>query len=110
MTAYVLWGLTLAREAGIEVKPDVAERAAALSGQGVGRRRNELRRAGLDVARPFCYHASQAGSRGRRQLTSKQKPLMNLWTNRDRLNAYTRALLALSAHYFGYADQAQDAG
>ena len=31
MTAYVLWGLALAREAGIEIKADVAERAAALS-------------------------------------------------------------------------------
>ena len=29
MTAYVLWGMTLARQAGIEVKPDVVARAAA---------------------------------------------------------------------------------
>ena len=28
MTAYVLWGMTLARQAGIMVKPDVVERAA----------------------------------------------------------------------------------
>ena len=31
----------------------------------------------------------------------------NLFTNRDKLNAYTRALLALSAHNFGYADKAK---
>src|SRR6185295_7921365 len=29
MTAYVLWGMTLARQAGIEVKPDVMERAVS---------------------------------------------------------------------------------
>ena len=31
----------------------------------------------------------------------------NLWTNRDKLNAYTRALLALAAHNFGYRDKAK---
>ena len=31
----------------------------------------------------------------------------NLWKNRDRLNAYTRALLALAAHNYGYRDQAK---
>ena len=30
----------------------------------------------------------------------------NLWTSRDRLNAYTRALLALSAHQLGMPDEA----
>jgi hypothetical protein len=31
----------------------------------------------------------------------------NLWKNRDRLNAYTRALLALAAHNYGYLEQAK---
>src|SRR4030095_9771701 len=34
------------------------------------------------------------------------KAFENLWANREKLNAYTRALLALSAHYFGYRDRA----
>jgi uncharacterized protein YfaS (alpha-2-macroglobulin family) len=37
----------------------------------------------------------------------QSKAFNNLFTNRDRLNAYTRALLALSAHNFGYADKAK---
>ena len=37
------------------------------------------------------------------------KAFNNLFANRDKLNAYTRALLALSAHNFGYADKAKDA-
>src|SRR5204863_3887073 len=35
------------------------------------------------------------------------KAFDNLWNNRDRLNAYTRSLLALSAHNFGYHDKAK---
>ena len=35
------------------------------------------------------------------------KAFDNLWDNRDRLNAYTRALLALSAHSFGSTDKAR---
>jgi hypothetical protein len=35
------------------------------------------------------------------------KAFNNLWTNKDKLNAYTRALLALAAHGFGYNDQAK---
>jgi uncharacterized protein YfaS (alpha-2-macroglobulin family) len=31
----------------------------------------------------------------------------NLWASRDRLNAYTRALFALSAHFFGKDDEAR---
>src|SRR5439155_118891 len=37
----------------------------------------------------------------------KAKAFKNLWTNRDKLNAYTRSLLALAAHGFGYNDQAK---
>ena len=37
----------------------------------------------------------------------QSKAFDNLFTNRDRLNAYTRALLALAAHNFGYHDKAK---
>ncbi len=35
----------------------------------------------------------------------QQKAFDNLWTNRDELNAYTRALFALAAHHFGRTTQ-----
>jgi alpha-2-macroglobulin len=35
------------------------------------------------------------------------KAFDNLWANREKLNAYTRALLALSAHNYGFADKAK---
>ena len=37
----------------------------------------------------------------------QQTAMTNLWDNRDKLNAYTRALLALAAHYYGNKDRAQ---
>ena len=51
-----------------------------------------------------AFHA--AAERG--EITAfQQKAFDNLWSNREKLNAYTRALLALSAHQFGFADKAQ---
>jgi hypothetical protein len=38
---------------------------------------------------------------------SVSKALENLWTKRDALNAYTRALLALSAHHLNQPDKAK---
>ena len=50
------------------------------------------------------YHAIQKQSEvSKFQATA----FNNLWKNRDRLNAYTRALLALAAHNYGYRDQAK---
>src|SRR5438105_11478950 len=37
----------------------------------------------------------------------QSKAFDNLWTNREKLNACTRALLALAAHYFHKTDQAK---
>jgi hypothetical protein len=37
----------------------------------------------------------------------ESKAFDNLWANRDKLNAYTRALLALAVHHFGYHDKAK---
>ncbi len=103
MTAYVIWGMTLAQQAGIEVKTDAISRAAGyLDKELVEEETN------YDVQAWMLYalavnHASQKQTEvGQFQA----KAFKNLWTNRDRLNAYTRALLALSANGFGYHDQA----
>ena len=104
MTAYVVWGMTLAREAGIEVKSDVLSRAAKyLDGELVEEEVNYDAQAWMLHALAV-YHASLKQSE-----TSKfqAKAFDSLWTNRDKLNAYTRALLALAAHKFGYTDKAR---
>ncbi|PYS78186.1 MAG: hypothetical protein DMF66_07215, partial [Acidobacteria bacterium] len=51
-----------------------------------------------------AYHASSKQT----QVSKFQaKAFASLWANRDKLNAYTRALLALAAHKLGYQDQAK---
>ncbi|MGH9932015.1 MAG: alpha-2-macroglobulin family protein [Pyrinomonadaceae bacterium] len=115
MTAYVLWGLTLARQAGIAVKPDVAERAASyLDKELVEEEANYDEQAWMLHALAV-YHANTrpapTGTAGVPPASSSVTKFQatafnNLFSNRDRLNAYTRALLALSAHYFGYSDKA----
>jgi hypothetical protein len=104
MTAYVVWGLTLARDAGLEVKTDVMQRGAAFLDQ-------ELVEEELNYdAQAWMLHALAAfhASAERGEVTAfQQKAFDNLWSNREKLNAYTRALLALAAHQFGFADKAQ---
>jgi uncharacterized protein YfaS (alpha-2-macroglobulin family) len=140
MTAYVLWGMSLARQAGIEVKQDVAERAASyLDKELVEEEVNYDSQAWMLHA--LATHNAYAGTAGVSPASSpgtaggrdpqrgspvgmldspasalrpgiavskfQAKAFDNLWTNRDRLNAYTRALLALAAHNFGYHDKAK---
>jgi uncharacterized protein YfaS (alpha-2-macroglobulin family) len=116
MTAYVLWGLTLARQAGIEVKPEVAERAASyLDKELVEEEANYDAQAWMLHALAAYYAKTGpalTGTAGVPPASSQVSKFQatafnNLFTNRDRLNAYTRALLALSAHNFGYADKAR---
>jgi hypothetical protein len=96
--------MTLAQEAGVEVKPDVISRAISyLDKELVEEETN------YDVQAWMLYalavnHASQKQTEVGQFQT---KAFNNLWTNRDKLNAYTRALLALSAHGFGYHEQAK---
>ena len=117
MTAYVLWGMALARQAGISVKPDVVDRAASYLDKELVEEE-----ASYDL-QAFMLHAlavNHAGPGGPTVMSNDRKGALtagispfqskafnNLWTNRDRLNAYTRALLALAAHNFSYSEQAK---
>jgi alpha-2-macroglobulin len=103
MTAYVVWGLTLARAADLQVSSDVVARAVDyLDKELVEEESNYDRQAWMLHAIAAC-HAAAKPSRASRFQT---KAFDNLWSNRERLNAYTRALLALSAHYFGHRERA----
>src|SRR6266480_3173399 len=104
MTAYVIWGMTLAQQAGIEVKTEAISRAAGyLDKELVEEETN------YDVQAWMLYALAAHHSSGTKAEISnfQTKAFNNLWTNRDKLNAYTRALLALSAHGFGYQEQAK---
>jgi uncharacterized protein YfaS (alpha-2-macroglobulin family) len=104
MTAYVVWGLTLGRDAGVEVKSDSLRRGLEfLQKELVEEELNYDMQAWMLHALAVNYSFNRSNRIGEFQ----SKALTNLWTNRDRLNAYTRALLALSAHYFGDAEKAR---
>ncbi|MCA1577619.1 MAG: alpha-2-macroglobulin [Acidobacteria bacterium] len=105
MTAYVVWGLTLARQAGLDVKSDAIERAVSyLDKELVEEERNYDAQAWMLHALAVQHNAlKRSGAITKFQETAFQ----NLWNNREKLNAYTRALLALSAHNYGYSQQAK---
>ena len=107
MTAYVLWGLALARQANIEVRPEVAARAAEFLDKELVEEESSYDAQAWMLHALAVYHASirkaeLPGGRATIEPSPFQtKAFDNLYRNRDGLNAYTRALLALAAHSFG---------
>ncbi|HEX4342457.1 MAG TPA: alpha-2-macroglobulin family protein, partial [Verrucomicrobiae bacterium] len=97
MTAYVVWGLSLARDAGVKI-----DEAALNNGRDylvknlVEEEENPDMQAWMLHALG-AYYAPYSD-----QLTAGpiSRASTNLWNRRDQLNAYTRALFALSQHYF----------
>jgi len=109
MTAYVLWGMALARQGGIDVKANVAAHAAAyLDKELVEEELNYDEQAWMLHALAVYQSNDQSSTSNVKTASEFQsKAFNNLYANRDKLNAYMRALLALAAHNFGYADQAK---
>jgi alpha-2-macroglobulin len=104
MTAYVIWGMSLARQAGIDVKSDALERAVAFLDKELVEEETNYDAQAWMLHSLAVYHAT----RKQTEVSKFQNVAFdNLWKNRDRLNAYTRALLALAAHNYGYRDQAK---
>ena len=98
MTAYVMWGLGMAWQAGIEVKGDAVTRGAEyLKNQLVEEEDHPDMLAWMLHA--LSYTRPEADQRVDRQRD-------RLWEMRDKLNPYTRALFALAEHKFGNKDRA----
>ena len=103
MTAYVIWGMTLARQAGIDIKRESLERAVAYLDKDLVEEEKSFDAQAWMLHSLAVHHAMKKESQvGKFQQTA----FTNLWTNRDRLNAYTRALLALAAHHYGFRQEA----
>lgn len=104
MSAYVVWGLSLAKGAGMEIDPGLLTRGADfLRVKLVEQERNYDLQAWMLHALAAYQHAMDDNARSE----FENKAFDNLWSNRERLNAYTRALLALAAHYYGDAERAK---
>jgi alpha-2-macroglobulin len=93
LTAYVLQGLVIGREADLPVPAGMIERAAAFL---AGALQKEER---LEQAAFVSYVLARAGK-------PDAKVLDRIFTNRDALNAYGKALLASALKAAGKADQA----
>ncbi len=104
MTAYVVWGLTLAREAGIEIKNEALNRGADYLDKTLVEEESNFDQQAWMLHALAVHHAVTKKS-GVGQF--QQKAVDNLWANRDKLNAYTRALFALSVHAYGFKDKAK---
>ncbi len=102
MTAYVLWGLSLARQAGIDVKTNVTRRAYNYLDKTLVEEELNYDEQAWMLHALSVYHMPQ-----KKIAQYQAKAFDNLWKNREQLNAYTRALLALSAHNYGFNDQAK---
>jgi alpha-2-macroglobulin len=105
MTAYVVWGMTLAQQAGINVKQDAVARAADYLDKELVEEESNYDEQAWMLHALAVYHAQRPA--GGTPALPVQKAFDSLWKNRDKLNAYTRALLALAAHHLGYASQAK---
>ncbi|MCA9483373.1 MAG: alpha-2-macroglobulin [Nitrospina sp.] len=104
MTAYVLWGLSLAVEAGETVNTNLLDRAYGYLTRVLVEAENNFALQAWELHATTAYRVAL-----RKQQASKFEVTAfdNLWKNRSRLNAYTRALLALGAHHMGRADEAR---
>jgi alpha-2-macroglobulin len=103
MTAYVVWGLALAREAGVAVSDGVVERGASFLDVNLVNEDVNLDRQAWMLHSVSTWYALQ-----KRQITPyQQKAFDNLWKGRDRVNAYSRALLAIAAVNYKKAEQAR---
>jgi hypothetical protein len=102
MSAYVLWGLALARQSGIDVDAGVVRRAVRYLDEELVEEEEALDR------QAWMLHAlaTEAQSGKRAPGKFQARALDNLWKRRDELNAYSRALVALSAHHFGDREKA----
>ena len=98
MTGYVVWGFSIARDAGLDVRKDAVDRGAAYL-----QRRLVVRE--LEVNdQVWMLHA--LGAWRKTAGDAEKRAFDNAYSHRDRLSAYSKALLALTAHRYGDATRA----
>jgi len=104
MTGYAVWGLTLAEQAGVAVRASVLERARTYLDENLIEGEHEP-----DLQAWLLHAASSRYASVDNPLPTRAEAqaFANLWQQRSGLNAYTRALLALSAHRMGLSQDAR---
>ncbi|MBN2496931.1 MAG: alpha-2-macroglobulin [Deltaproteobacteria bacterium] len=104
MSAYVVWGLSLAQQAGVQFERRVLDRGVSYLEQHLVDEELNLDRQAWMLHALSTHHALT----GRRQVQQYQhKAFDNLWNHRTQLDAYTLAMLALSAVHYKFKDKAE---
>jgi hypothetical protein len=104
MSAYVLWGLALAREAGVEAPESLLERGASYLALELVEAEREPDLQAWMLHALATHLALASGPLNEKHALAAAD---NLWGRRDGLNAYTRALLALATHHLGQRERAR---
>src|SRR5260221_4487436 len=103
MSAYVVWGFAVAKEGGLAVKDSAVGSAVPFLERHLASARGDY------ANEAWTLHALAAWQHATHQ-TAHHKPgttaFDDVYEHRERLTAYSRALLALAAHDFGDAERA----
>lgn len=95
MTAYVVWGLKLAREAGVKVDDERLNRGAEWLRLHLVEQEND------PVGAAWSLHALAAGAKAAAPSAEATRAIERLLKQDDALTPYGRALFALALHGFG---------
>ncbi len=98
MTAYVVWGFALAKEAGMEVDADAVGRGVAYLDHQLVKDENAWEQQAWML---HAIGAWRAATHDAKVTAEEQKAIENVWEHRERLSSYSRALFTLAAHDLG---------
>jgi len=102
MTAYVVWGFAVARDADIAVDDAAINRAAAWLDERLVKYDDDPN----DQAWQLHALAAWRHATKHEPTEPERRAFANAYARREHLSAFSRALLALAAHHFGDTDRA----
>ncbi len=98
MTAYVVWGFAIARDGGLNVNASAVDRAVQWLQQRLVKNENQW------SEQAWMLHAMSAWRA--KPSDAERRAYDDVWAHREKLTAYSRALLALIAHRYGDTERA----
>jgi uncharacterized protein YfaS (alpha-2-macroglobulin family) len=99
MTAYVVWGFALARDGNVKVNAGAIDRAMQFLQRELVKNENDWNEQAWMLHAMSAWRATPS--------EAERRAYDNVWSHRERLSAYSRALLALTAHQYADSDRAQ---
>jgi hypothetical protein len=98
MTAYVVWGFALAKEAGMEVDAEAVTAGVAYLDHQLVKDEDAWEEQAWVL---HAIGAWRAATRDTKVPAEERQAIENVWKHRERLSSYSRALFTLAAHDLG---------